>query len=315
MSRTFPAISVLLNAVVITALAAPVAPATAGTLEDFLNAPVWYLQYEVTFSSACQGTDNGAFGQTTFTSNLESGFSGTDVFNLRSGGPGPITQGEMMGTSDGSKPSAADAQKITMQMMSLMDHTANWMAGGPAMDPNATDADIAAAAEARFPAHIDYTRVDTGKDLVNEVGTRFDWTRTTTIQGSGLVLAGGMGVTLLEMDTAKKTYALQLPLVFNAMMARATRTTVDVTSSKGAAPDETRDSNDLPINQYPSPIELDQPQKGAAQGGVLIRGVLDPSSGKISGEQSFAAHYTEGSATAPGTYLVKYTLTLSKPQK
>ena len=314
MNRNVAVLPVLLNAAV-TALAVFTTPAVASTLEDFLNAPVWYLQYEVTFTSACQGTDNGAFGQTTFTSNLESGFSGTDVFNLRSGGPGPIAQGEMMGTSDGSRPSAADAQRMTTQMMSLMDHTANWMAGGPAMDPNATDADIAAATEPRCPAHIDYTRVDTGKDLVNEVGSKFDWTRTTTIQGSGMVLAGGMGVTLLEMDTAKQTYALQLPLAFNAMMASATRTTVDVTSSKGTAPNETRDSNDMPINQYPSTIDLDQPQKGAAQGGVLIRGALDPSSGKISGEQTFAAHYTEGSASAPGTYRVKYTLTLTKPQK
>jgi hypothetical protein len=303
-------------ALTLAALASPVAPALASTADEFLNAPVWYLRYEVTFTSSRQGSYEHVPGEMiSFTSTLERVFSAQEVLNLRSGGPGPISMVAMAGVSDGSTPSVAEAQRMSMEMMALMDHTANWLAGGPAMDENATDAEIAAATEPTSPARVDYKRVDTGRNLTDEMGGKFDLTATTTVKGSGMVLAGGFGTTVLEMDTARKAYVLVLPYGFNAMMARATEETVTITTAQGSPPNETRQTNDVPIDRYPPELKLDEPQKGGSEGGVLIRGVLDPSTGKISGEQSFMAHYKERNETAPGTLVVKYTLTMTKPTK
>lgn len=297
------------------ALVASAAPVAASTSEEFLNTPVWYLAYEVTFTSSHQGSYQTADGGTmTFTSSLERVFSAHEVLNLRSGGPGSITMMSLAGTADGSQPTAADAQRISMEMMALMDHTANWLAGGPGMDENATDADIAAASQPTSPARIDYRRMDTGKNLIDELGGKFDRTVTTTVVGEGLVLVGGFGTTILEMDTVKKTYTLALPHGFNAMLARATLETVDVTTPKGAAPLETRKTEDIPIDRYPYDLKLAEPQAGGMAGGMLIRGVLDPATGKISGEMSFNATHTERNETVPGTLVVKYTLSTTKPQ-
>jgi hypothetical protein len=300
-------------ALTLVAFAAPVA---ASTTEEFLNAPVWYLEYEVSFTSAHQGTyQNGSGEPITFTSKMERMFSAREVLNLRNGGPGSITMMSLSRTADGSQPTAADAQRISMEMMALMDHTANWLVGGPAMDENATDADIAAASQPTSPARIDYLRVDTGKNLNDEMGGKFDWTSTTTANGEGLVQAGGFGVTMLEMDTARKTYMLALPYGFNAMMARATQETVDVTTPKGGAPNETRKTEDMPIDRYPYDLKLAEPQEGGMAGGMLIRGVLDPATGKIAGEQSFSVTHTERNETVPGTLVFKYTLSMTKPKK
>jgi hypothetical protein len=296
---------------------APAGRPAAGTAEEFLNAPVWYLEYEVTFTSTHQGsyTRPDIAGTLSFTSRLERVFSGSEVLNLRSPGPGPIGMAALTGVAEGSTPSAADAQRISTQMMSLMDHTANWLVGGAALDEGATDADVTAATLLTTPARIDYRRVDTGKNLEDDAGRRYDTTHTTTITGSGAVSAGGFGVTILELDTARESYVLQLPYGFNSMLSRATMETVDVVTYSGAAPEETRQSDDVPFDRVPTGLDLDAPQEGAALGGVLIRGTLDPASGKIAGEQSFQAHYDERHKPAPGTLVFKYTLTMTPPAK
>jgi hypothetical protein len=220
----------------------------------------------------------------------------------------------LMGTSGGIAPSAADAQEITKKMMSLMDHTANWLVGGAALDENATDPTAGMMGLAR-PARLDYKRVDTGKDLVDETGSKFDWTQTTTIKGTGNVQAGGFGSIILEMDTAEKSFVLQLPLGFDAQDGKAAQETVDVLQSKGSPPTEERKSEEVSLDRVPDGLALDEPPAGSAAGGTLIRGVLDPSTGTISGEQSFNAHYNERNTTTPGTIVFKYTLTMTPPKK
>jgi hypothetical protein len=300
------------------ALAAAVATphvAAAATAQEFLNASVWYAQYEVTFTSNYQGTAPSLHGSMTFTSSLTRVLKGTDKLNLRSQGPGAIGMAKLS-EGMGKNASAADAQKMTMKMMAMMDNTANWMVGGASIDDeNASDAEITASGMPMGTVSIDYTRVDTGKDLVDETGNKYDSQSTTTMKGSGAVQVGGMGATNFEMSTSDNSFSLVLPFVFNAQSAGTKMVTVDSWSSKGT-PGETKTSErDVAFDLYPMGIELDSPPAGSPQGGVLIRGTFDPATGKIVGEQSFPAHYKDSGNPAPGTLTFKYTLTTTPPAK
>lgn len=295
------------------ALATPHVVAAA-TAAEFLNAPVWYVQYQVTFTSNYQGTSPSLHGQMTFTSSLVRVVSGSDKLNLRSQGPGATGMQELT-AGIGKNPSAADAQKMTMKMMSMMDNTANWMVGGASIDnENATDAEITASGMPMGTVSIDYTRVDIGQDLVDETGSKYDSKVTTTMKGSGPVQVGGMGATNFEMSTSDNSFSLVVPFVFNAQSAGAKMVTVTFIQAKGTPGEETRSENDRPFDLFPSGLALDNPPKGSPQGGVLIRGTFDPATGKIAGEQSFPAHYDDMSATTgPGTLKFKYTLTTTPP--
>jgi len=293
------------------------AVASAASAQEFLNAPVWYLEYEVSFTSRNQGTFQGGWGPMSFTSSLERVFSGWDKLNLRSQGPGPLAMRDLtQGYESGKTPSVAEAQELSMKMLAQMDHTANWMVGGAAMDENATDADIAAQSTPRHPFRIDYKRVDAGTDLVDELGEKFDEKTTTTIQGSGKVLAGGMGAILFEMDTSTNSYALTLPFIFNAQSATAKSESVDILQVKGKPPEETRKTAEVPFDLFPGGLAVDDAPEGSPQtGGVLLRGKLDPSTGKIAGERSFKAHYDDRNVKTPGTMVFKYTLAMTPPKK
>jgi hypothetical protein len=308
----------LLTLVVAAAVLAPNAT-SAATAEEFLNAPVWYLQYEVSFKSTHQGTSPSPHGSMSFTSSLERVFSASDALNLRSQGPGAITMGAMYGGTAGKQPSVAEAQEMTMRMMAQMDHTANWMAGGAAADPNATDAELEASVTASTtpssPARLDYTRVDVGKHLVDETGGKYDTKRTTTVKGTAQVLTVGMGSYIFEMDTAAKTYLLTLPLGFSGQSAMVTSQSVTFTQSEGTPGIETRESDEMPFDRIPSGLALDAPPEGSPQGAVLLRGTLDPAKGHISGEISLPAHYDENNSNAPGTLVIKYTLAITPPAK
>jgi hypothetical protein len=312
--------NVPLIALTVAAVIANTGPAAASTLEEFLNAPVWYLEYDVSFKSASQGTyesrdayEGGGSVTLSFTTNLERDFSGAAVLNLRSGGPGPMTMASLAGTPGGATPSAADAQAISNKMMALMDHTANWMVAGDALDENSADPTAGMMGSTR-PARLDYRRVDSGKDLEDETGAKYDWTMTTTIKGTGNVQGGGFGGIMLEMNTAEKSFLLTFPLGF-ASEDKAKRETVTVTHPKGSSPSEERTSEEVSLDFVPQGLALDEPPAGAPGGGSILLGTLDPATGKISGEQSFKAHYKEGNTTAPGTIVFKYTLTMTPPKK
>jgi hypothetical protein len=288
--------------------------ALAATAAEFLNAPVWYAQFEVTFTSNYQGTSPTQQGPMTFTSSMVRVLTGCDKLNLRSQGPGATGMQELT-AGIGTNPSSADAQRMTTKMMTMMDNTANWIAGGASIDnENATDAEITASGMPMGTVSIDYTRVDTGKDLVNETGSKYDCKITRTMKGSGAVQVGGMGVTNFELSTSDNSFSLVLPFAFNAQGAGTKLVMVTVLSSKGTPGEETRTENDQTFDLLPSGLVLDNPPKNSPQGGVLIRGTFDPATGKIVGQQSFPAHYDDISATTgPGTLLFKYTLTTTPP--
>ena len=315
MSRSNAARPVRLSPLTLAAVVATSAPAVASTADEFLNAPVWYLEYEVSLQSTSSGSADLEIGKLSFTANLQRVFAGAAELNLRSGGPGPLAMGELLGGSAGAAPSAADAMKAQEKLMSVMDHTANWLVAGAALEENATDPTSGMMGSAR-PARIDYRRVDTDKGLLDETGNKFDRTTTTTIKGTGTVLGGGFGGIILEMNTAEKSFMLTLPLGFGVQEGNAVQETVEVVHAAGSAPVETRNTEEVALDRVPQGLVLDDPSTSKMAAAVTVRGVLDPSTGKISGEQSFKVRYDEVLNTkAPGTALVKYTLTMTPPKK
>ena len=305
----------LLALVVVAAVAAP-SLALAATAAEFLNAPVWYAQYDVTFTSNYQGTNQTQVGPVSFTSSLVVVYSGLDKLNLRSQGPGAIGM-QSLTAGVGKNPSAADAQAMTTKMMAMMDNTANWMFGGATADnPNATDAEIAASGIPMGTCRVDYTRIDTGTGLADGAGGVYDSKTTRTMKGSGPVQIGGMGVVTFEMSTADNSYALILPFVCNAQGAGTKMVTVYFVQSKGQPGEETRTENDTAFDLFPAGLEMDNPPANSPQGGVLLRGTFDPATGKIAGQQSFPAHFNDLSGTTgPGTLTFKYSLTMTPPAK
>lgn len=284
----------------------------AATLEDFLNAPVWYVRYEVSFKATYQGTTPVDHGSSTYTVSMERSFSATDRFNVRSQGPGSLSMNAMYGASSGKQPTVAEAQAMSMRMLENMETQANWIAMGAAADENP---DIAASLVPTSPCRVDYTRVDVGKDLVGDLGEHFDVKTTTTVKGSGNVLALGMGALSLELDTKAKTYVFTLPMGFDAQGAQVKEDKVTILQVKGSPAQETRETKDVLLDYVLSGLELVDPTQSQMSGGVTIRGTLDAAQGKIAGEKSFHAHYKEHNVAVPGTLTYKYTLTMTPPPK
>jgi hypothetical protein len=285
-------------------------PTPASTLDDFLNAPVWYVQYEVSFKANHKGTYPAGDVPISFTVSLERVFSATEALGLRSQGPGALSMSTMYGGAGGKTPTVAEAQELSNKMMSQMEHTANWMPGA------ATDEEVTASTTPSSPVRLDYTRVDIGKNLVDESGGTFDVKTTTTTKGTSTVLTGGFGGIILEMDTSAKTYVMTLPFVFGHPKDYAKSETVTITQPKGGATIEVRETKDVAFDLFPSELALDNPKEGFQSGGVTVRGTLDPAKGLITGEQSFKGHYKEsGNLTVPGTFVFKYTLTMTPPKK
>jgi hypothetical protein len=297
----------------VTALLFPATPLRAATAQEMLNAPVWYLEYTVTLTSTHSGGYDRNGGKVSFTSTLTRVTSDRKSFNVRSQGPGALSMMEMAAGATGGG-AAADAQRLQTEMLSQMDNMANWIVGGATMDPGGTDADVAKDTTPSSPSRIDYQHVENGVGLVDETGAKYDYTRTTTIRGEGMVLIMGLGAMTLEMNTAKKTYSVTLPSGAAPTGPGVVREEVYAHRAEGQQPTESRESEEQRID-FPSGLSLVMPQQNGMQGGVVIRGTLDPASGKIAGEQSFPATYTDGAEKIPATLVFKYVLTTTPPKQ
>ena len=296
------------------------APAAAADLQQWLSTPIWYAQFEVEFKVAHKDTAivEGATRITQIDMNRT--FSAMWPVDIRSDGPSVVLGSSMLsGGADGSKPSLADQQKMMEGIFARMNTAANWMSSGGALavDPDASFEESQAATEAGMkaamgPARLEYLRVDIGLGLVNEMGDKYEMITRTTRTGSGQVLAGGgQGITF-EIDAAAKNYALVLPIGFNDMgtMMKIVRTTqIGINVPK---PDITKDSSEVGLELYPSNVELDD-LKNLQAGMAIIRGEIDPTASKITGERTMGAHYDDGNKLVHGRITFRYTLTTTPP--
>jgi hypothetical protein len=288
-----------------------VRPAAGKSIQDFLNAPVWYVAYEVSYKASHEGTymtwdgvDKSLEWPVSFTVSLDRSFSGSTILNVRSPGPGANTSTAIM-SSDGS---GAQLQALYLRM----DELANWLAGGSAVNKDEpTMDDVNADIEASMgPARVEYTRVDKS-DNINQNNT---FTTRTTGRAEGRVASASMLLTL-DIDGGTKQYMLCLPFVFNPRNSPpGSQETVTVKEVKGQSPEEERSTTDFDL-QFPRDLALDDP-KNYPQGHVVLKGDIDPASGRISGEQSVKAHFSEANGTTvSGTLTFRYTLTMTPPEK
>ena len=302
--------------IVLTMLLTLPALAGADAAQDFLNTPVWYLSYEVSFKSTSQGNypvgDGGAV--VTYTASLDRVFTHSQVLNLRSEGPGALGMMAMATPQNGQKMSAADAQKYSMDLMARMGSTANWIVGGSAM--NADESESEAAVQADLDAmigdlRIQYQRNEKGENFMDEVGSKYSLRRSKTVNGTAQGAGGGFGSMSLDVDTSTKTYLLSLSLGGGAQGLACD--VVEVVTYAGQAPQEKKETDKTPADF--TALTLDDAGPTPMQGGVVVSGTLDPASGKIVGENKYRGHYHDGTVDAPGTVIIKYTLSPTPPPK
>lgn len=296
---------------------------TGAPIDDFLKAEKWYVQYEVSFKVANSFTEKNGPATTKTSINMNRNFSALCALDMRMDGPSMTLNSAMLsGTADGTKASMADQMKFSQDIMARMSTAANWMASGGmlSIDENASDADqqaaMAAAMTARLgPASMDCTRIDSSWGLVTEMGTPFNQVRRITWNGNGMVSPGGGSDPLLEIDGPSASYTLALPYVFGDMDTKMKqRTTTTDTDINWKNPQTSTDSNTVGMSLFPANIEVDD-RKYLQAAGIVIRGKVDPSTGKIAGEHSVAAHYDDQAKSIPGTIHIRYTLTLTPPAK
>lgn len=296
---------------------------TGTDMETFLGAPVWYLDFEVSFK--VRFTDSTQDGPTKnkTTISVDRVYSASWPLDIRMDGLSQVLNSSALaGGADGSVPTMAEQQRMMEEMMARMNNAANWMSSGGAANipDNATDEEMQAATEAGMnaamgPGSFEYLRIDSGWNLVNEMGERFDQTIRTIQAGQGTVWpGGGMSITF-EIDGVSKKYQLVIPQGFNDMHAKMRQKVVMEQGHFGQMHVASRDSSELGLAFYPKDLTIDDP-KSMQAGMALMRGDVDLASGKVVGERTIAAHYIDNGVTSvPGTLTFRYTLSMTKPSR
>jgi hypothetical protein len=313
MFKIMASISVALLAL---ASATEAQPASAGDkeLKSYLNAPVWYLEYEVSLKASRQDSRKEGEGEVTTTMSLDRVFSGMVKFDTRMQGPGLTTN---QGIENAATMTLEQMMKATQDMTDRIDNVAYWMETPPEFgdDLSAVSAAMKKHMDASMvPARLDYVREIRGENLRNELNTLYNQTTRTTRQGQAKVLPTSS--LMFEVDTTAKQYSLSLPFSFKDMSAdtkTAKEETVTRTELAGEAPEEVRSEYDISIDMIPRDLTVDDPK--ALLGNLLVvHGDLD-ASGKISGERSFKVHFDDDNVPTAGTLVLRYTLTQTPPAK
>lgn len=298
--------SKLLTLILATAL--PLHASRAADIEEWLNAEGWELSYEVSFKSTSQGSAQSLFGPVTYTTTLDRAFSATSKLDLRS--PGASLSMTKLTVEGGA--SSPEMQAALMDLVSQTDRITSWMNSGVQLDDNASPeaqqkVALAFMTATRGPAHLDYLMVETGVDLINETGTHFNQTTTTTRKGTGMVSPSGM--IMFELNAESKRYLLTLPYVFrDDSMTTVKEETVVHQEMKGESPSDTRTSYEHGLDLFPSGLGFDDSTATVGDMPVMEGGV-DPAGGKITGERTIKGHYSERGANVPGIFVFRYTLT------
>ena len=287
----------------------PARPSTAQSMQAFFNAPAWKLEYQVSFMCQTNGSRPVAQGSLTYTVSIDRSFSAVLPLDMRNGGPNLMTLRLLTGPAGTSAPSA-EQQAAASALIMRVDDIANWMNAGPTIDENAS-AEAQQAAMLAFmesgTARLEYTLVETGIDLVDEIGGKFNRTVRTTARGAGKVMVPTNLV--FEMDTKAKRYLLMLPDSFNDQSSSSVKMDVfERLQPKDGAASESNKTSETNMYLFPGRLIIDDPAILTGQAPIL-EGALDPSAGKISGERSVPAHYEVSGLTFGGTLTFRYTLT------
>jgi hypothetical protein len=291
----------------------------ASGAREYMDAPVWYLHYDVSFTATRDDTRKlevtTQLGPQTLTTDMSMDlrFSNSVALDNRMDGPVLSTADQELEIS----PGMTQAQQLAAmeKMMSSMDHTANWTEKPPEMGDDLAAAMQQRMEESAVPAYLEYHRVAVQGGLLNEFNRHYDMTTFTTWKGEGMVSPSAG--TIFEVDAAAGEYLLTLPFGFQDMNTEMDTVKVEEvtqTAEPGDTPLETGRMNSGRSLEPPDDFGLLDP-KLQMDDMALIHGKLQPGAGKISGERSFQAHFTDQGETDTGTLTFRYTLATTPPPK
>lgn len=282
-------------------------PASGQDTQKWLEASAWDLAYDVTFKSSDSGSQQSLHGPTTYKRSVELSFNATLALDMRNGGAS-LSMTRLSMTADPTNPKL---QQATMELVMRTDVMANWMSGGPQPDESASDEEQMNAVRAYMEAskgtgRLSYKMVVTGTGLVEESGSKYDLTRTTTAMGTGPIV--GTNQLMFEMDAEAKKYLVTLAYSFSD---NSDSTVVEEVVSKFAwksdAPTEERQTRYSGLDEYISGLKVDD--STALLGDIpLMEGQFDPSQGKITGERTLKGHYGASGQNVAGTFVFHWTL-------
>jgi hypothetical protein len=281
------------------------------------EAPVWYLDYQVTMKASHSSSGPRDQGTCNTTWAFDRSFAGVKKLDLRSDGAN-LTQTLSMSAMDPEKiktMSPAEQLKFTQQFLDAMQYTANWIPG-----PLEVGDDLAAmrkyTIEASNPVRVSYDSVSICDNMVNEMGNRYaQYRRTTVPVTAGKGYAGEVFV--FEMNTAHKKYWISIPYLVQDMEGTTRPVKFDDVSKIGPPGAKTwgpedKGTHDMPIDWLPFGLKIDPTPPWQSP---IVQGTLPATEGRISGEQSFKGSFAEGAGTIPVTLTYKYTLTTTAPAR
>jgi hypothetical protein len=269
------------------------------TMEQMLNASGWELSVDVKFTSADSGTVDGESGKTTFTRSLEREFSATIMLDMRNAG---ANLSMLIMSQSGNQ---AEMQRKVMGLVTRTDQIANWMHVGQLLNENVTPEQMQAEATGtNGTARLNYRRVDIGKGLLGEAGSRYDMRSIATQTGSGPIRAPTQLVLEILADSGQ--YILSLPHEFTDFNDKTvTIKTVTVIAEAGGQTSTDSTSRTTGFNYAVSGIVPDEAKIGEIP---FMEGKVIPSTGKITGERTVKGHYTENAVDIPGTFVFRWTV-------
>lgn len=292
------------------------APATVSPeFKKLLDANAWRLEYQITFKATSSGAGKGLMGPVSYQTTLS--FDATETLSIESRSQGAsLSMQKVMTNAAAAGPGL---QKALMEIVMQGDNMASWMlvdSGLAALGDDVTTEKLTAYAVAAGKKSIgtmtvDYTRESRGDNLVNELGDKFKQTVRTTRRGTGGVVLGSQQITL-EVNGATKRLLVMLPLTLPTV-TDATLTEEIVTTTElppGSNPAEERSTSMRPLGSFPGQLKATEAALAFGDGGaVMIDDPIPLQGGKISGQHTTTATYTDAGAAVSGTLIVKYTLT------
>ena len=297
-------------------LAAALAFAPAARAQH--DVPVWYLDYEVTMKAnhtAATTTFGGQPSSTTWT--FERVFASSAKLDMRNEGSViGATQAAVADPDKFKNMTQAEMMQYSQDMLAAMQYTANWMPGpldvGDGQDAMANHMQSEAA-----PVRFSYQSITTAKNLVNEMGEKFDMTTTVNaVASEGKLYLGDQYK--FELNTQSKKYWLLLPYTgqdVDPAAGKVTSETVEKIRMAGSDRwEEKRSTRDVEADWLPANIKIDKTGESTMGDAPLIVGTL-AGPGQITGVKTFNASFPDAQVNVPLTITFKYTLSPNPPAK
>ncbi len=288
--------------------------ALASAVHAQLDAPVWYVQYEVRIHADASHAQSGMQGPTTVAWKVDNSFENTVKLDMRNMGQVLSLDMSKFDTAKMQNMSPTEQLKMSQQMLDAMQNCANWMVG-PVEGLDDGEAMQAHMIATSVPVRINYDCTTTGSNLVTEMGSHYDLlVRTTAVDSSKKVYCSPDQVKF-EMNAATHKYWLVIPFVFRSMENKTPEVEF-VTVSKTCAPgtnawgEGERTTNMTSIDIIGSEFKLDTLPNRSQN--PLIEGTID-ASGRIAGQKSFQGHMTSTGPDVPVTLTYTYTVTQTPP--